>query len=173
MPRVDATDRNTRRAAATALVLHPLAGGEPHVLFIERAIRRGDRWSGHMALPGGRYAASDRDLAETAARETFEEVGVGLPAPIGRLDDTGGRTSNALVATFVYTLADEPEIVVDPREVQGAVWVPLDHLRAASSATRYFHRGLGPFPAIRFERYTIWGLTHRIISGFFRVIDGR
>jgi hypothetical protein len=63
-------------------------------------------------------------------------------------------------------------VVIDPREVQGAVWIPLDHLRAASSATRHFHRGLGPFPAIRFERYTIWGLTHQTVTGFFRVIDG-
>ncbi|HKK07465.1 MAG TPA: hypothetical protein VKA44_01120, partial [Gemmatimonadota bacterium] len=35
-------------------------------LFVQRAETEGDPWSGHMALPGGRSAPADEDLAETA-----------------------------------------------------------------------------------------------------------
>ena len=61
--------------AAVAIVLAP----DPDaVLLIRRAERAGDPWSGHMALPGGRYEPKDPDLLGTALRETVEEVGVAL-----------------------------------------------------------------------------------------------
>src|SRR5262245_41364530 len=71
--------------AAVALVFCAPPGAEPELLFIERARREGDPWSGHMAFPGGRRDPKDTDLAATAARETHEEVGLGLGAPIARL----------------------------------------------------------------------------------------
>ncbi len=52
--------------------------GDPEILFIKRAGRAGDRWSGHTALPGGRRDAPDADDRATAIRETQEEVGLDL-----------------------------------------------------------------------------------------------
>lgn len=153
--------------AATALVLAPDGRGRPTILFIERAERAGDRWSGHMALPGGRRSPEDATLAETARREALEEVGVPLDAPVGRLDDVRGRVHGGAVATFVFTLEAQATVIPDPGEVAGAVWVPVDHLRSAEAATRHPFAGVGLLPALRFEHYVIWGLTHRILHGFF------
>ncbi|KAG0049437.1 hypothetical protein BGZ90_007341, partial [Linnemannia elongata] len=66
--------------------------GVPEVLFIERATRKTDRWSGHVALPGGKREEADEDDQETAARETLEEIGLDLSdltqfRCLGALDD--------------------------------------------------------------------------------------
>jgi 8-oxo-dGTP pyrophosphatase MutT (NUDIX family) len=77
--------------ASVAVVLTP----EPDaILLIRRAERKGDPWSGHMALPGGRKSLSDEDLLATVIRETREEVGVTLRGDqlIGCLDDVAPRT---------------------------------------------------------------------------------
>jgi 8-oxo-dGTP pyrophosphatase MutT (NUDIX family) len=55
--------------------------GDAEILFIKRAGRVGDRWSGHTALPGGRRDLTDDDDRAAAIRETKEEVGLDLTRP--------------------------------------------------------------------------------------------
>ncbi|KAL9614087.1 MAG: hypothetical protein Q9167_001372, partial [Letrouitia subvulpina] len=55
--------------------------GEPEILFIKRAAREGDRWTSHIALPGGGRDAADVDDRATSVRETNEEVGLDLQTP--------------------------------------------------------------------------------------------
>lgn len=150
--------------AAVALVLAPGPDGLA-IAFIERAERPGDRWSGHMALPGGKRDRADRDLAETAARETSEEVALALPAPIGRLADQRGRTSAGLVATFVFGLDDRPPLRPQPSEVAAADWIPLAWLFDPANAVRQRWAGI-PFPGIGHRERVIWGLTHRVLDDF-------
>lgn len=52
--------------------------GDPEILFIKRASRVGDRWTGHVALPGGRRDPGDVDDKAAAIRETWEEVGLDI-----------------------------------------------------------------------------------------------
>lgn len=52
--------------------------GDPEVLFIKRASRVGDRWTGHVALPGGKRDPEDVEDKATAIRETREEIGLDL-----------------------------------------------------------------------------------------------
>ena len=52
--------------------------GDPEVLFIKRAARTGDRWTGHVALPGGRRDPGDVDDIAASIRETWEETGLEL-----------------------------------------------------------------------------------------------
>lgn len=67
--------------AAVAVIVRGGQAGmrRGQVLFIERSVNERDRYSGHMAFPGGRGRHSEPPL-QTAIRETFEEVGL-------RLDD--------------------------------------------------------------------------------------
>src|SRR5439155_1604605 len=75
--RAHPVDAPGARPAAVALVL--IEGREGlEALFIHRAERAGDPWSGQVALPGGRHEPSDPDLLATAIRETLEETGVDL-----------------------------------------------------------------------------------------------
>lgn len=52
--------------------------GDPEVLFIKRASRAGDMWTGHVALPGGKRDLEDEDDRAVAVRETSEEIGLDL-----------------------------------------------------------------------------------------------
>lgn len=52
--------------------------GDPEVLFIKRASRAGDRWTGHVALPGGKRDPEDADDCAAAIREAVEEIGLDL-----------------------------------------------------------------------------------------------
>lgn len=148
--------------AATAVVIVP-GPVSLDVAFIRRSARRGDRWSGDMALPGGTRDPGDVDLAATAARETFEEVGLVVGSPVGRLDDQRGRTRRGVVASFVYTLDHRPPLLPDPREVAEALWIPLPRLFDPGAATRHRWSGI-PFPGVEHEGRVIWGLTHRIVG---------
>lgn len=53
-----------------------IQNADPEILFIKRALRSGDRWTGHVAFPGGRQDPDDIDDAATSVRETEEEVGL-------------------------------------------------------------------------------------------------
>lgn len=52
--------------------------GDAEVLFIKRAARVGDRWTGHIALSGGKREEDDKDDRATSSRETREEIGLDL-----------------------------------------------------------------------------------------------
>ena len=52
--------------------------GTPEILFIKRAARHGDRWTSHVALPGGKRDPNDASDIAAAIRETVEEVGIDL-----------------------------------------------------------------------------------------------
>lgn len=158
-----------QRAAATALILLPRDAG-PEILFIQRASRPRDRWSGQMALPGGFVDPGDAGPQAAAVRETAEEVGVALGEPVGRLDDEGGRVSDVIVSPFVFVLERPPQLELEQGEVADAVWVPVQHLASPGARTFHWYRGMGPFPAIDYDRYTIWGLTHRVITRFLRLV---
>jgi 8-oxo-dGTP pyrophosphatase MutT (NUDIX family) len=164
---VDVHDERPLRGwqAATAVVLAP---GDRHleIAILKRTERPGDRWSGQMALPGGKRDPGDPDLAATAVRETHEELGLDLPSrPDARLDDHVGRTRPGIVASFVFTLDERPPLDPQPSEVAAAWWLPLPVLLDPANATRHRWAGV-PFQATAHEGQVIWGLTHRTLQTF-------
>jgi 8-oxo-dGTP pyrophosphatase MutT (NUDIX family) len=171
---VQADETEFARAAVAIVLRDGEAGAE--LIVIHRAHRRGDPWSGHMALPGGRRDSVDSDLAATAVRETREEVGVDLARSgewLGNLDDLRaigrGRPLDLIITPFVYALTQPVTLVPNHAEVQSAFWVPLASLRRREARGTFRHQVAGhdlEHPAFVYEGYTIWGLTHRILTGF-------
>lgn len=156
-----------------AAVAIPLREGDdgPEALFIHRAERAGDTWSGQIAFPGGRREPSDPHLRATATRETREEIGVDLTGaePLGVLDDMYPRTPvlpPVVVRPFVFGLVDRPALTLNA-EVQDAFWLSLRALSATGVQrdVTIQHRGMERvFPAYVIQNRTIWGMTERILT---------
>lgn len=164
-----------RSRAAVAVVLHDAPAG-PELLFIERAARFGDPWSGQMAFPGGRLDPGDADDRAAAERETREEVGLDLAGAewLGRLGDVdaGIRVVAPLVlSAFVYRL-DAPPALVRNHEVRETLWVPMSRL--VDPAHRVRHRfGVARFPGIVVGepgRHVVWGLTYQLVDDLLRLV---
>ena len=165
-------------AAAVAVVLHDGAEGL-EVLFIHRAVRAGDTWSGQIAFPGGRREPGDADLLATAIRETHEEIGVDLsPAErLGVLDDLYPRTPvlpPVVVRPFVFALTARPTIVVNS-EVQDAFWVSFLSLQAprVQGEVVVEHPGMPKraLRAYRLGKHTIWGMSERILTPLISLVS--
>lgn len=162
--------------AAVALILVPGTAGL-ETLFIRRAVRAGDPWSGQVALPGGRRAPADPGLEHTAIRETREELAVdlGLAERLGALDDLSPRTQllpPIVVRPFMFALWDRPALNPS-EEVQSAFWVPLGRLLepgARRKVTLHVAGGEHSFDAYIFGQDIIWGMTERIIWRFLSEI---
>ncbi len=175
VPQTAATP-DARPAAVALLLIEGAAGLE--ALFIKRAVRAGDPWSGQVALPGGRRDNADRDLLATALRETQEEVGVDLARAerLGQLHDLNPRTPtlpSVYVRPFVFALAAAPVLTLSD-EVQRAFWIPLARLGdpAVRREVTLTVAGVARvFPAYDLGDDIIWGMTERILTPFIDVIS--
>ena len=167
--------------AAVALVLAG-AAADLSVCLIRRAEHELDRWSGHVALPGGRVDPADLNPREAAVRETREEVGLMLDRspflgslaarPINR----DGRPSELSLASYVFYLGEALEQFQPNEEVAEAFWVPLRHLLDPRNAG---HRPTSrngvsyASPAVLYQGHCIWGLTYRVLTEFFEIMQLR
>lgn len=151
------------------------------VLLIERALHDADPWSGHMAFPGGRMDSHDDSTRTTAARETFEEVGVELADAeyLGHIDELVGNrrvSPRLVVSAHAFHIAEHQEFLLDPREVQQAFWFPLAGLHEAD---RQVEHVIPEMPEVRFpgivvgepDRHIVWGLTFRFLERMLHVIE--
>lgn len=169
--------------AAVASIFRPSGDPSRHdaeLLFIERAQKHGDPWSGHMAFPGGRFDLRDADSNATAERETWEEVGLDLSAAtrIGRLDDLdGGKAARRLitVSAHAYWLPGDTPTLAPNHEVADVVWLHLaDLLDPARHVDYDYPASPGQtFPAISVDdgHRVIWGLTYRILQDLFARLE--
>lgn len=166
-----------RQLAAVAVVLRDDRERGSEVLFIERARKEGDPWSGHMAFPGGRAEPLDPSPSSTAARETLEEVGLDLASAeiLGRLDDLEGRREGRpigmVISAFVYHVVRPPPLRLQKSEVEEAFWFPVRDLSDPERHVPYRWRHADgtdlEMPGIRVgepDAHVVWGLTYRFVE---------
>lgn len=163
------TDAPGQLETAVALILAPGAAGMD-ALFIRRAIRAGDPWSGQIGLPGGRREPGDADRLSTARRETVEEIGVELAADalLGPLDDLHPSAASMVpalvISPYVFGLAQRPATRLSD-EVADVLWLSLAGLAAREARTVVKVRGVETeVPCFLSGDAVIWGLTYRIMK---------
>ncbi|GAB1733842.1 hypothetical protein NU195Hw_g7235t1 [Hortaea werneckii] len=122
--------------------------GDPEVLFIKRASRKGDRWTSHVALPGGKRDPEDADDQAAAIREAWEEVGLDVQAhaiscgnlPQRLVTTHWGKKPLMVLCPYVFLLTTPhiPPLRLQPTEVAATHWVPLRSLQSPSQRTVAF-----------------------------------
>jgi 8-oxo-dGTP pyrophosphatase MutT (NUDIX family) len=168
-PRLYTGEAKRRAAVAAVLRQGPL---DTEVLFIRRAERQGDPWSGQMAFPGGHRDAQDASMLATAIRETRDEVGLDLSeheliAPLDEHPATlAGVFTGLVIAPFVFALRGTPELTPN-YEVAAIVWGSLGKMARGEIDTHHAlsrgHKTI-QFPAYGVGPHVVWGLTHRMLQ---------
>ena len=174
-PGWDPNDRSDEPARKSGvLVLLYSLQGQLHVPLIVRPTYDGTH-SGQVAFPGGGSETRDRDVTETALRETHEELGIAPEAVqvLGTLTDLYIRPSNYDVYPTVGRLNATPVFRPDPSEVAQLLEVPLaalfDPAHRRREAWQLADRPAQvPFFAIQDQ--AIWGATAMILSELLAVV---
>jgi 8-oxo-dGTP pyrophosphatase MutT (NUDIX family) len=168
-----------RIQAAVALILREEPAGLS-ILFIERAARFGDPWSGDIGFPGGKVEPEDDGPLQTAKRETREELGLALweARYLGRLSDIAGAHLPVRVSCFAFGVHDPPSLVLG-HELRDAFWVPLTELfapaRHVTAPVRFGGESLER-PAILLPQAgkpVLWGITYRLVMQFAELLQGK
>jgi 8-oxo-dGTP pyrophosphatase MutT (NUDIX family) len=169
--------RRVARASdlTSAAVLLPLLykEGQWHVLFTRRT-QNVEHHKGQISFPGGASEPTDENLAATALRETYEEIGVPPSAIgiLGALDDFPTIT-DFLVTPFVGILSYPLSYHLNPNEVEAVLEVPLSFFvdPAGLRVEPREYRGQ-VFDVLFWDHgpHTIWGATARILKGFLDLL---
>ncbi len=166
-------DEDAARQSSVLLLFFP-ENDQASLVFIQRNVYDGVH-SGQIAFPGGARENCDHHPADTALRETFEEIGV-PPEKIkiiGRLTQLYIPPSNFLVQPFVGFISAKPDFSVDPSEVSEVFGVKMSVLMNGNTRQereimiRDFRLKV---PCFYVNEKVIWGATSMILSELIEVL---
>jgi 8-oxo-dGTP pyrophosphatase MutT (NUDIX family) len=160
-----------------AAVLIPVIenAGRLGVLFTVRAAHL-KHHAGQISFPGGKQEPQDKDLIETALRETYEEVGIAAKQVqiIGSLSMY--RTVSRYEVLPVIGFVNSPlNLQLDPNEVQSTFEVPLDFLLDQSNHLIHWvkrKKGQVPIYFMTWQEHTIWGATAAFVRNLSNHFKG-
>jgi len=160
-----------RRAA----VLVPLfvKSQELWLLFTKRSDKLLNH-RGQVSFPGGAHEPDDRDLKETALRETEEELGLERKQIVllGRLSPIITTTS-FYVEPYVAAIPYPVELKPSPDEIEALWEIPISALMTPTAVEeRTFEGRDRPVLFYHYGQKTVWGATARILSELLDVLAG-
>ncbi|HLO91805.1 MAG: NUDIX hydrolase [Chloroflexota bacterium] len=149
--------------------------GKPNIIFTKRVEYKGVH-SGQISFPGGKAEKTDKDIFETALRETEEEIGLKRNdiQVIGILSELYVPPSNFIIYPVVGTLYNKPVYKVDNKEVAKVISVPIEFFLKESSIGLHevttFENLQFHVPGFMIENNLIWGATAMILSELIMVV---
>lgn len=154
------------RSSSVLILLYPNNTGQLELVLTLRShnIDHG----GQISLPGGR-SEEEESAVEAALREAEEEIGIPGPSVeiLGLLSDLYVSHSNNLVTPVVGYLPVQPELKLNPREVEEAFSVELDSLVNKKNLTvenwdlqKYAYE----VPYWDIHEVPLWGATAMILN---------
>lgn len=159
---------NPRKAGVMAL-FYPNDERRTSLLLILRKTYKGVH-SNQIGFPGGKVEKEDLDLAATALRETYEEVGVPPEKVhvIKSLTEIYIPPSNFEVQPFIGLYQKSIPFILQESEVEALVEVSLTDFMDDS---KIFMQKLNTsyaenidVPAFKLNGYTVWGATAMMLS---------
>lgn len=160
---------SSAKQAAVMMLLYPNKKNEIHFCLIQRPDYQGTH-AKQISFPGGKQDPTDGSLWNTALRETQEEVGVFKKhiELITSLSPTYIPPSNFIVHPFMAFLDHAPNFILQTREVEGVIEVPLHQLvNEASVKVRPVKTSYAPtmdVPMFVFDKQEVWGATAMILA---------
>jgi 8-oxo-dGTP pyrophosphatase MutT (NUDIX family) len=173
----DEVARQGRPKLRDAAVLVPLV--ERDGAFNVLLTRRSDALPSHagqVSFPGGRVQDEDRDFADTALRETEEEVGLSREfVSIGGFFEPYETGTGFAIQPVVGFVRPGFDLRPDPREVAEAFEVPFDFLM--DPANHQLHHAVWQgrkrsYYAMPYGRHYIWGATAGMLVALHRRLIG-
>ena len=165
------------RAAAVMLTLFPKQD-KWNLLLIKRKTIHGDRHSGQIGFPGGKFEPTDGTLIQTALRETEEEVGIDRSEiqVLGPLTDLYIPVSNFVVQPYVGVLQHRPSYRLQSSEVSRIFETPIRKFlepdtRKITDIKVGEGLSLKNVPYFDLEGEVLWGATAMILSEFLQIIQ--
>jgi len=146
------------------------------ICLTERS-RQVEHHKGQIAFPGGMVEKFDQSPADTAIRETFEEIGIPQHdiEIIGRIDEVYS-VSGYLIHPVVAEIKSLRFLKINPNEVKDVFFLPVEWLM--ESVNRYQDDFVDNNGVNRkvwfFSEYhgkIIWGITASILVQLIRVIE--
>jgi 8-oxo-dGTP pyrophosphatase MutT (NUDIX family) len=165
-PLLDHSQKHKFKKAAVMIALVERKG-ILHIIFTERALHLRHH-PGQVSFPGGKYELSDKNLQQTAIRETEEEIGIQphLMEIIGQLAPL--KTVSGFEVLPIIAFVDNKLILdIDAQEVKSVFEVPLHFLLdknnfykqyLIANKTRHFTYYIG------YQNHLIWGATAQILK---------
>ena len=162
------------RKAGVLILLYP-KNQDLYISFIQRTKYNGPH-SGQISFPGGKLEKSDKNIIETALRESHEEIGINprMVNIIGQLTPLHIPISNFIVYPVIGIYKDAPTFKADPNEVEKIIEIKLQDLINPDNCTsKEFKYGDLSFvaPIYNPNKLTIWGATAMILSEFLEIIN--
>jgi len=158
---------NPRKAAVLAL-FYPNNKQETTLLLTQRASYKGTH-SAQISFPGGKIEKYDKNLAATALREAFEEVGIADKSVeiLRELTDVYIPPSNFLATPFIGFTQKKPAFTLN-HEVAQIIEIQLrdllddKHLTTVNLTTSYMKNI--DVPCFKINNHIIWGATGMMLS---------
>jgi len=159
---------NKPKKAAVLVLFYPNKENETCFLLTQRAIYKGTH-SAQISFPGGKIDKSDKNLQQTALRETHEEVGV-LPSTvkiIRELTDVYIPPSNFLATPFLGFVDERPNFVLNHEvalEIEVLVSDLLDDKTITTVTLDTSYMKKIAVPCFRINNHIVWGATGMMLS---------
>lgn len=158
-------------AQAAVVVLFRGIDQDFQVLFVNRAEKPTDPWSGQTALPGGKRNPEDRDMKETVVRETMEETGINLLDGcrfLGAMEPLRSTQKPEMQILPFVVLQEKEQAIKLNEELTGYFWIPIKELAKHTGTVK---SSFGEQPAYIIEKQIIWGLTYRIMHKLLSLLQ--
>lgn len=160
--------QNPYKIAAVALIIYPDEEKETRLILIERNQYEGVH-SGQVSFPGGKQEINDSSLAQTALRESNEEIGINIDSLVllKKLSKIYIPPSNFLVTPFLF-FSDQNLNFQPNDEVKNILIPSLSNVLNFQIKSSENQTIVNPY--FLYNNFKIWGATAMILNELVEII---
>ena len=165
---------NPKKAAVLAF-FYPNLNYETCFLLTQRATYKGTH-SAQISFPGGKVEENDKNLEETALRESFEEVGIYKNSIqiIRELTDVFIPPSNFIATPFIGFSHKKPKFKIN-NEVEKTIEVLVSDFLSEKSISSIeisnaYMKNV-TVPCFKLNNHIVWGATAMMLSEIKELIN--